>query len=104
VVHFYFAVVGALILRRALGHHLPNVRPWHLDVTTLLFIMGFGAIHEIMEYASFLLLGEARGMLKPTTSYFFDTQRDLTNNLLGCALALVVRRVASGFERSRPAG
>jgi hypothetical protein len=29
-------------------------------------------------------------MLKPSTSYFFDTQRDLTNNLLGALTALLI--------------
>ena len=29
-------------------------------------------------------------MLKPSTSYFFDTQRDLTNNLLGTLTALLL--------------
>jgi hypothetical protein len=58
-------------------------------VTTLLFLMGFGAIHEIMEYMTYLVLGEAKGMLKPQTSYVFDTARDLTNNFLGTLTALL---------------
>ena len=88
-VHFYFAVAGATVLRGALAHHFPDLRPWQVAVTTLLFVMGMGALHEIVEYASYLALGEERGMLKPTTSYKFDTQRDLLNNLLGCCVALV---------------
>ena len=55
-----------------------------------MFMMGIGAIHEIMEYMTFLVLGEERGMLKPSTSYFLDTQRDLTNNLLGTLTALLL--------------
>jgi len=93
LVHYYFAIPGALILHGALSHHFPMLRPWQINVTTLLFIMGIGAIHEIMEYMSYLILGEAKGMLKPTTSYFFDTQRDLTNNLLGCLTALIARAI-----------
>jgi hypothetical protein len=58
-----------------------------------------------MEYMSYLLLGEKNGMLKPGTSYFFDTQRDLTNNLLGVLLALgciaVYRIVATRASRAR---
>ncbi|CAN5528440.1 hypothetical protein BH09PLA1_BH09PLA1_27880 [soil metagenome] len=95
LVHFFFAIPGALILHGALAHHFPQLRPWQTNVTTLLFIMGVGALHEIMEYMSYLTLGEARGMLKPTTSYFFDTQRDLTNNLLGCLTALILRSLIS---------
>lgn len=97
-VHFYFAIAGAVLLRHALAHHFEMLKPWQLDVTTLLFIMGFGAIHEIMEYMSYLILGEQRGMLKPTTSYFFDTQRDLTNNLLGCITALLIVRAIQLFK------
>jgi len=66
------------------------LKPWQLNVAALLFVMGIGALHEIMEYMSYLVLGESKGMLKPTTSYFFDTQRDLTNNLLGTLTALII--------------
>ena len=38
---------------------------WQVRATVLLFMMGFGALHEIMEYMSYLMLGEERGMLKP---------------------------------------
>jgi uncharacterized membrane protein YjdF len=106
-VHFYFAFAIALILERLFRHYLDG-RAWAARVAALMFMMGFGALHEIMEYATYLLLGEERGMLKPHTSYFFDTQRDLLNNLLGTLTALVVaalhkrlagpRREAHGSE------
>jgi uncharacterized membrane protein YjdF len=64
------------------------MKPWQLNVVTFMFIMGLASLHEIMEYASYLLLGEEKGMLKPSTSYFFDTQRDLLSNLLGALTAL----------------
>ena len=89
-VHFYFGIVGTLIFRHALELKLPLLRTWQCNVTTVAFVMCTGALHEIMEYMSYLLLGEERGMLKPSTAYFFDTQRDLTNNLLGCITALVI--------------
>jgi len=83
-----------------------------VKVTSLLFMMGFGALHEIMEYLSYLLLGEEKGMLKPSTSYFFDTQRDLTNNLLGAITALLLvwifrsraRREGRAESESQPHG
>lgn len=97
-VHFYFGFVGALLVFRILEHYLA-LRGFWLWVGTLLVVMGLGAHHEIIEYASYLMLGEEKGMLKPSTSYFFDTQRDLLNNLLGCNLALllyfITRRLAS---------
>ena len=38
---------------------------------------------------SWLLFGE-KGMMHPNDMYFFDTQRNLTNNLLGCLTALLL--------------
>lgn len=90
IVHTYFAFAVAFALHRLLERSEMNLRPWQACVATVLFIMGCGALHEIMEYGSYLVLGEERGMLKPKTSYFFDTQRDLTGNLAGVLLALMM--------------
>lgn len=97
LVHFYFAFAGAFVLFRAMAHNVPALRPWHVYTATFFFMMGFGAIHELMEYLSTLMLGE-RGMLK-TTGYIFDTQRDLTNNMLGTLLALTCIAVGRRFRR-----
>jgi hypothetical protein len=44
-------------------------------------------------------------MLKPQTSYFFDTQRDLTNNLLGTLTGLgamwIARAIATRSAEPR---
>jgi uncharacterized membrane protein YjdF len=103
-VHFYFGLVGALIIHRALLHHAAVPR-WQVAGMTILFVMGTGAIHEIYEYGSYLVLGEESGMLKPRTSSWFDTHRDLTANFLGCLVAylgLSVHALASG--RALPHG
>ena len=100
LVHFYFAIAVIIMLHRALAMNFPVLRPWQVNVTSLLFMMGFGALHEIMEYITYLLLGEERGMLKPSTSYSFDTQRDLTNNLLGAIVGLLIIALASRVRRS----
>ncbi|HEV8606680.1 MAG TPA: DUF2238 domain-containing protein [Tepidisphaeraceae bacterium] len=100
-VHFYFAFVATFVIYRALEHHL-GLRPWQTALFTLLFIMGFGGIHEVMEYASYLLLGEERGMLKPHTAYILDTSRDLTNNFLGCLAALLIHTILRAFRRPLP--
>jgi uncharacterized membrane protein YjdF len=89
-VHFYFAIPVTLMLYRAIATNFPQLRGWQVGMTSLLFMLGIGALHEIMEYMTYLLLGEEKGMLKPSTSYFFDTQRDLTNNLLGTLTALLL--------------
>jgi uncharacterized membrane protein YjdF len=100
LVHYYFAIPVTLILHRAIATNYASVlKPWQAAVVALMFMMAFGAIHEIMEFMSYLLLGEARGMLKPKTSYFFDTQRDLTNNLLGTLTALALAGAAGVVRR-----
>jgi len=88
LVHYYFALVLSLAIYRMLQGNFP-LRPWHATVITFFVMMGLAALHEIMEYCSYLALGEETGMLKPGSSYFFDTQRDLTNNLLGTLTALL---------------
>ena len=99
LVHYYFAIPVTLILHRALATNYASVlRPWQAAVVALMFMMGTGALHEIMEYMTYLALGEEKGMLKPSTSYFFDTQRDLTNNLLGTLTALLLAGAASFFR------
>jgi uncharacterized membrane protein YjdF len=90
LLHFYFPMAIALILHRFLRHAYPLLRPWQAATLTFSMMMCLGALHEIMEYGTYLTLGEEKGMLKPKTSYFFDTQRDLTNNLLGTLTALAL--------------
>ena len=48
-----------------------------------------------------LLLGEERGMLKPSTSYAFDTQRDPVNNLLGSLTALTIGAIVHAARQAR---
>ena len=100
IVHFYFALAVALVLHRALRRNV-RLKPWQAAGTTLLFVMGMGALHEIMEYGTYLALGEERGMLKPSTSYVFDTQRDLLNNLLGALSALAAIAAWRAWSRRR---
>jgi uncharacterized membrane protein YjdF len=105
LVHYFFAIPVTLVLYRAIKLNFAAVlRPWQAGVVSLFFMMGTGALHEIMEYMSYLLLGEKHGMLKPATSYFFDTQRDLTNNLLGTLTALGLLAVARVVTLRRRAG
>jgi uncharacterized membrane protein YjdF len=102
LVHYYFALVLTLAIFRLLEGNFPALRPWHAYVMTFFVMMGLAAMHEIMEYMSYLILGEAKGMLKPSTSYFFDTQRDLTNNLLGTLTSLLgtwIVRKSRGAKR-----
>jgi len=92
-VHFYFGFCAAFVVRRglALGYKLVGWRIW---LATVLGILGFGAIHELVEWASSLALGPERGMLKMLGDDPYDTQKDLLNNLLGTLLSLVCSTLA----------
>jgi uncharacterized membrane protein YjdF len=88
-VHFYFGLVGALMLHRYLEHTVV-LRPWQMRVATVLLILGMGAIHELVEWFSTLALGPEKGMLKTTGVYQFDTQRDMFDNLMGAIVAVAL--------------
>lgn len=96
LVHYYFGVIGMLMLQRALELKLP-LTLWQARIGGVLCVMGGGAIHELFEYASYIVLGEQHGMLRPTVGYFFDTQRDLLNNFAGALTALAVTEVMRAF-------
>lgn len=102
-VHFYFGFCCAFLVHRglALGYGLAGWRIW-LAVT--LGILGFGAIHELIEWASSLALGPERGMLKALPDDPYDTQKDLMNNLLGTLLSLALASLwgGRGPSTSRP--
>jgi uncharacterized membrane protein YjdF len=88
-VHFYFGLVGGLMLCRAFSYNY-HLSGWRLWLAVTVFLLGFGAIHELIEWASTLVLGPGRGMLKLRADDPFDTQEDLFNNLLGGILALTL--------------
>ena len=89
-VHFYFGVAGGFIIARALRGCF-GLSGWQLWVGTIIVILGLGAIHELIEYASTLRLGPEKGMLKLNSpDAKTDTQKDLLNNLLGTFAALAI--------------
>jgi uncharacterized membrane protein YjdF len=91
-VHFYFAFAAAFAVEQIIARRL-QWNPWAARGATIIVIMAIGALHEVMEYAT-LYLGDESAMLKPD-SYAWDTNRDLTNNLLGCVLALLISATLS---------
>jgi hypothetical protein len=92
-VHFYFALAAAFVVHRFLARSLP-LRGWALRAATVLCIMGFGGVHEVMEYGTYLALPREQAMLKDS-SYRYDTSRDLTSNFAGVVLALVAIAIVS---------
>jgi uncharacterized membrane protein YjdF len=98
-VHFFFGFAGGLIVARGLLCNL-GFTGWKLWVGTVLLILGIGAIHELVEYVSTLMLGGEKGMLKTNDPDKFDTQKDLANNLLGTLLGLVLEGLF-GQRRAR---
>src|SRR5262245_57195695 len=85
-VHFAFGLVAGLILCRAFRIGL-RLSPLALWFAVPLCVLGLGALHELIEWSTTLLLGPERGMLKLRPGEPFDTQKDLLNNLLGALLA-----------------
>jgi hypothetical protein len=100
-VHFYFGFAGGLIVARALRFNF-GLDGWKLWAGTVLVIMGIGALHELLEWASTMLLG-SKGMLKLNDPDKFDTQKDLGNNLDGCLLSLLVYSCGRAFASRRTA-
>lgn len=96
-VHFYFGLCGAFLVISILEHSY-RLRGWRLWVGVTIGILGFGAIHEMVEYASTLMLGPERGMLKALGDDPYDTQKDLLNNLLGTLVSLAIH---SGVQQRR---
>jgi uncharacterized membrane protein YjdF len=92
LVHFFFGIVGGLIVARALQVQL-GVRGLALGLITVLVVTGLGGLHEIVEAGSTALLGPEHGMLHVGPEDPYDTQQDMLNNVLGSALALGLRRL-----------
>jgi uncharacterized membrane protein YjdF len=104
-VHFTFGLIAGLISYRAFRKRL-RLSPRALWVATPLFILGLGAVHELIEWSTTLLLGPERGMLKLRPDDPFDTQKDLFNNLLGALLATLcysIRPISFWYVRRRRA-
>ena len=98
-VHFYFGFAGGFLVARGLRCSF-GLSAWQLWVGTILLILGVGAIHELIEYASTLILGPEKGMLKLNSpDALTDTQKDLQNNLLGTLLSLLLYSL---FRRRTP--
>ena len=95
LVHFFFGVVGGLIVANALQVRL-GVRGFAAGLLTVLTVTGMGAVHEIFEAGSTALLGAETGMLHVGPEDPYDTQQDMLNNVLGSALALGLRRIGRG--------
>ena len=89
-VHFYFGIVGGLIVARALRLRCGWSGCW-LVVATGLFMLGVGAVHELIECGTTIWLGKEKGMLKLDPNDPYDTQKDLMNNLLGALFACLLQ-------------
>lgn len=90
-VHFFFGLVGARIVARALATQL-GAHGFGLGLLVVLVITGLGGLHEIVEAASTRYLGTDLGMLYIGPDNLYDTQEDLLANVLGACTALALRR------------
>ena len=100
LVHFFFGVVGGLIVARLLRLRF-GARGLSLGLLTVLVVTGVGGVHEIMEAGSTAILGAEHGMLHVGPEDPYDTQQDMLNNVLGCCLALGLGSLGS---KDRSAG
>ncbi|HEX5009790.1 MAG TPA: DUF2238 domain-containing protein [Planctomycetota bacterium] len=98
-VHFFFGVVGGLVVARTLEQRLA-LRGAPRALLSVLVIVGLGAVHEIIEAASTARLGPEYGMLIVGADDPYDTQEDMFNNLLGASLAQLLhgRRRTDGLD------
>jgi uncharacterized membrane protein YjdF len=101
-VHFFFGLVGGLIVARVL-HVKLGLRGSALAILVVLVITGIGGLHEIVESASTMLLGTEYGMLVIGADNPFDTQEDLFSNVLGSSAASALHQLRAGAKR-RSAG
>jgi len=92
-VHFYFGFVAGFVLYRSLGRFYGLVG-WRLWVAVALLTLGIGAVHELVEWSTTMVMGPERGMLKIDPNDPFDTQKDLANNLAGAFLATALYALA----------
>jgi uncharacterized membrane protein YjdF len=99
-VHFYFGLCGAAMARQGLSCAYGLTR-WRLWAAVILCILGFGAIHELIEWGSTMLLGSERGMLKLIEDDLYDTQKDLLNNFLGTLTALTCAALYQRIRKPR---
>jgi uncharacterized membrane protein YjdF len=84
-VHLYFGLCGAAAMR-GLFVCYGSMSGAVLWASVVVGILGLGAIHEMIEWASTLVLGPERGMLKNPALDPYDTHQDLFNNMLGALL------------------
>lgn len=97
-VHFLFGIAGGFLVARAILFNY-GVKGWKLCVGTVLIIGGIGAIHEIIEFLSTMILGPEKGMLKLNDPDKFDTQKDLINDVVGSLVASVIYVLARKLWR-----
>jgi uncharacterized membrane protein YjdF len=102
-VHFFFGLIGGLIVAGALKALL-GARGFGLGLLVVLVITGMGGLHEIVEAASTRYLGKDLGMLYIGADNPYDTQEDLLANVLGAcaALALLHFRTHVPHRRDNP--
>jgi len=89
VIHFYFGMVGGLIVGRALNVQL-GIRGFALALVSVLVVGGIGALHEIMEAGTNMLPGD-NGMLYIGADNPYDSQEDMLAGTLGACTATLLR-------------
>src|SRR5688500_16807782 len=84
-----FSIAVSRLICRCFMTYL-SLLQWGYWAAVVAFVLGIGALHELMEWSTNVFLGDKHGMLKPGITGPFDTQKDLGNNLLGALIALAL--------------
>lgn len=100
-VHFFFGLVGGLVVSRLLEVRL-GLRGPMLLLLVVLLVTGIGGLHEIVEAASTKFLGQEYGMLHIGPDNMFDTQEDLLSNVLGSCVAFGLHSLGMRAKQGRP--
>ena len=73
----------------------------YYSILILIIIMGFSAIHELIEFGGAIILGKGDGLLYLGAGDLdpWDTQKDLLNNFLGIITVLIFYSILNYFKK-----
>lgn len=90
-VHVWFSAVAGLVLARLVDRRISPGMPL-LSTVVVLLVGGLGAVHEVVEAASTMLLGRDHGMYWLEGDPY-DTQKDLLNDAVGALAGTFAHRL-----------
>lgn len=98
-VHTFFGLVAGLILFRDFTLRGPYTGVMKVAAVVAL-VLGFSALHELLEFAGAILLGQGEGMLLVGAGDLdpWDTHKDMLNNLIGGLASMAIYKGWNMFQ------